>query len=105
MQSLPKIVMAGLIGAAALSWVVPQPISAHAGGLAADGCHNDRKNGGRNCHRGGSGDSSASRQPSRLLGSNGGGDRSITRTVPPLARPEPLRSFAANRGTPPSRPR
>ncbi|MAW91078.1 MAG: calcium-binding protein [Altererythrobacter sp.] len=22
------------------------------GGLAADGCHNDRKNGGRHCHRG-----------------------------------------------------
>lgn len=26
--------------------------SAHGGGLAADGCHNDRKNGGRHCHRG-----------------------------------------------------
>jgi Excalibur calcium-binding domain len=25
---------------------------AHPGGLAADGCHNDRKNGGRHCHRG-----------------------------------------------------
>lgn len=24
---------------------------AHPGGLAADGCHNDRKNGGRHCHR------------------------------------------------------
>lgn len=24
--------------------------SAHPGGLAADGCHNDRKNGGRHCH-------------------------------------------------------
>ena len=24
---------------------------AHGGGLAADGCHNDRKNGGRHCHR------------------------------------------------------
>lgn len=23
---------------------------AHPGGLAADGCHNDRKNGGRHCH-------------------------------------------------------
>ena len=28
------------------------PSSAHPGGLAADGCHNDRKNGGRHCHRG-----------------------------------------------------
>ena len=30
----------------------PQPAEAHPGGLAADGCHNDRKNGGRHCHRG-----------------------------------------------------
>lgn len=29
------------------------PLSAHSGGLTADGCHNDRKNGGRHCHRGG----------------------------------------------------
>jgi hypothetical protein len=28
------------------------PAAAHGGGLAADGCHNDRKNGGRHCHRG-----------------------------------------------------
>lgn len=28
------------------------PAQAHPGGLAADGCHNDRKNGGRHCHRG-----------------------------------------------------
>lgn len=27
---------------------------AHGGGLAADGCHYDRKNGGRHCHRGNS---------------------------------------------------
>lgn len=27
-------------------------VSAHPGRLAADGCHNDRKNGGRHCHRG-----------------------------------------------------
>jgi hypothetical protein len=26
----------------------------HPGGLAADGCHNDRRNGGRHCHNGGS---------------------------------------------------
>lgn len=30
-------------------------VQAHPGGLAADGCHNDRKNGGRHCHRGSSG--------------------------------------------------
>jgi hypothetical protein len=73
MQSFPKSLPAGLIGAAALSLVIPQPVLAHGGGLAADGCHNDRKNGGRHCHRGGSGNSSAPRQPSRLLGSSGGG--------------------------------
>jgi Excalibur calcium-binding domain len=28
------------------------PLAAHPGGLAADGCHNDRKNGGRHCHGG-----------------------------------------------------
>lgn len=37
---------------------------AHPGGLAADGCHNDRKNGGRHCHRG----SGASDRPSRQSG-------------------------------------
>lgn len=36
--------------AAALS-ISPLPASAHGGGLASDGCHNDRKNGGRHCHR------------------------------------------------------
>lgn len=30
----------------------PTKAEAHPGGLAADGCHNDRKNGGRHCHRG-----------------------------------------------------
>ena len=28
------------------------PVSAHGGRTAADGCHNDRKNGGRHCHGG-----------------------------------------------------
>lgn len=34
------------------AWFEPAPARAHPGGLAADGCHNDRKNGGRHCHRG-----------------------------------------------------
>jgi len=34
-----------------LSLIAPEPASAHPGGLAADGCHNDHKNGGRHCHR------------------------------------------------------
>jgi hypothetical protein len=38
----------------ALAMTVPAPLASHPGGLAADGCHNDRKNGGRHCHgRGG----------------------------------------------------
>jgi hypothetical protein len=38
----------------ALAGIEPHfaPAHAHGGGLAADGCHNDRKNGGRHCHRG-----------------------------------------------------
>lgn len=39
-----SVVVASLFGAT--------EAEAHPGGLAADGCHNDRKNGGRHCHRG-----------------------------------------------------
>ncbi|MEP3142667.1 MULTISPECIES: excalibur calcium-binding domain-containing protein [Qipengyuania] len=38
-----------LLSVASLIWAAAA--SAHPGGLAADGCHNDRKNGGRHCHR------------------------------------------------------
>lgn len=38
--------------AVALMFAGPSPVKAHGGGLAADGCHNDRRNGGRHCHRG-----------------------------------------------------
>jgi hypothetical protein len=41
-------------------------VQAHSGGLAADGCHNDRKNGGRHCHRGGSSSRSPTTQAQRL---------------------------------------
>ena len=41
------------------SLVGPAQAAAHPGGLAADGCHNDRKNGGRHCHRGPSAGTSA----------------------------------------------
>ncbi len=37
-----------------LSSLYVAPAAAHPGGLAADGCHNDRRNGGRHCHRGSS---------------------------------------------------
>lgn len=39
--------------------------AAHPGGLAADGCHNDRKNGGRHCHRGPNAGGSTSRNEHR----------------------------------------
>lgn len=42
--------------------------NAHPGGLAADGCHNDRKNGGRHCHRAPGGPVPAAQRPQRLLG-------------------------------------
>ncbi len=42
--------------------IVPAEASAHPGGLAADGCHNDRKNGGRHCHRGINTETSSSRR-------------------------------------------
>ena len=38
-----------VLAVASLFWAAAA--SAHPGGLAADGCHNDRKNGGRHCHR------------------------------------------------------
>ena len=53
-----------LIGAFGLV-TIPANISAHGGGLAADGCHSDRKNGGRHCHRG---NDDASPAPQRAFG-------------------------------------
>lgn len=44
--------------------------NAHPGGLAADGCHNDRKNGGRHCHRAPGGPASPAQGPRRLIGSD-----------------------------------
>jgi hypothetical protein len=47
-----------LYAAAVLFMYIPTGgVTAHPGGLAADGCHNDRKNGGRHCHRGSGGPS------------------------------------------------
>lgn len=44
--------------------LAPLPAGAHPGGLNSEGCHNDRRNGGYHCHRGGgrSSGSSSSRQ-------------------------------------------
>ena len=44
--------MRALIIMALLTLPLAGTALAHGGGLAADGCHNDRKNGGRHCHRG-----------------------------------------------------
>lgn len=40
--------------------IAPIPASGHGGGLNAQGCHNDRKNGGYHCHR----DGTAASRPS-----------------------------------------
>ena len=58
----------------------PAPVLAHGGGLNAEGCHNDRKNGGYHCHRGSGGGSSMAQQigrsvpPARAQGFASGGD-------------------------------
>ncbi len=44
---------------------VGSPATSHSGGLAADGCHNDRKNGGRHCH---GGSSQRQQAPQRVAG-------------------------------------
>jgi hypothetical protein len=49
--------------------MIPIVATAHPGGLAADGCHNDRQNGGRHCHRGSQSAPSAARSQ-RTLGGN-----------------------------------
>lgn len=38
-------------GLAILTLMISAPVFAHGGGLNAEGCHNDRKNGGYHCHR------------------------------------------------------
>ena len=64
--------MRSLLIASLLLLPVEVPVAnAHPGGLAADGCHYDRKNGGRHCHRGSSAASpprSSSRGQQRLSG-------------------------------------
>ena len=46
----------------------PLPAHAHGDGLAADGCHNDRKNGGRHCNRAPARSASLADRPQRLSG-------------------------------------
>jgi hypothetical protein len=49
-NALRLTVAAAALAATALA--LPAPALAHGGGLAADGCHTDRKTGQRHCHRG-----------------------------------------------------
>ena len=52
MNGLKRLGVAlGMCVALSLSPLLVKVAAAHPGGLAADGCHNDRKNGGRHCHR------------------------------------------------------
>lgn len=51
-------------------WATATPAWGHPGGLNAEGCHNDRKNGGYHCHRAPSGGGSTARQQG-LIGSSG----------------------------------
>jgi len=48
---------------------MPSAVLAHGGGLNAEGCHNDRKNGGYHCHGGGS----AAQQPAKRQSVMSGG--------------------------------
>ena len=57
-----------IIAISVLTLSANEPARAHGGGLAADGCHNDRKKGGRHCHGGGR---ASSPSPQRALGASG----------------------------------
>lgn len=57
-----------ILSAALAAAVLPLAAAAHPGGLAADGCHNDRKNGGRHCHRSPGRSAPAADRPQRLSG-------------------------------------
>ena len=48
------------------------PAYAHSGGLNAEGCHNDRRNGGYHCHRGNSSSSSNNSAARGFVGAGAG---------------------------------
>ncbi|WP_261936105.1 excalibur calcium-binding domain-containing protein [Sphingomonas bisphenolicum] len=59
------------IGAAIVAHLLSAPCAfGHPGGLNAEGCHNDRKNGGYHCHRT---SSSGAPAPRRQAGTGSGG--------------------------------
>ena len=74
---------------------VPVAAAAHPGGLNAEGCHNDRKNGGYHCHRSGNG-SRGSTPPRATQPLAGNSDRAFancaaarTAGAAPVRRGEP----------------
>ena len=67
--------MKSAIIALALMGTIATPAMSHPGGLNAEGCHNDRRNGGYHCHRAGGGtrsSSTANNQPRGLIGAGAG---------------------------------
>jgi hypothetical protein len=70
--------------------------SAHPGRTAADGCHNDRRNGGRHCHGAGSG---GSRQPAAALRSRGSGGAFANCSAARAAGAAPVRRGQPGYGT------
>lgn len=60
----------------AIALLMATPVAhAHGGGLNAQGCHNDRQNGGYHCHRAPSvpaGPSVSQRRPQTFMGGGGG---------------------------------
>lgn len=64
--------MRRLLVVALIALPLPSITMAHGGGLNAEGCHNDRRNGGYHCHRGSAAGRSAAPRPSQRARSPGG---------------------------------
>lgn len=80
-----------VLGIIALAMAAPQPLMAHGGGLNAEGCHNDRKNGGYHCHRGPARSAAPRRQPTYGLASARGGGAFANCTAARAAGAAPVR--------------
>jgi hypothetical protein len=77
-----------------LAALAPAPLQAHPGRTAADGCHNDRRNGGRHCHGGG-----RSRQPLSLTNVRRSGGAFANCAAARAAGAAPVRRGQAGYGT------
>ena len=67
-----------MILAMAIAAIAPAAVLAHAGGLYAQGCHNNRKTGDYHCHRGGRATAPARSQSLGALSSPGGAFRNCS---------------------------